>query len=226
MFCQSPFCKHDMLQPSANGRELSECRRQISSRASVIGKGKGPSGILRYGRTASRTSCRPTKGRFPPSAESLSTRDDRFGQPEAGKLFHISNRRPADEGYGGCSVPRRPGPVPEPNAALRVGVMGEAGDFKCLTFVKLKPRPFRKPGLFFKQEPRCSASWVRWRPLSLTCTCRISERAPPPEPAAYSFCTTLTWCRWPAVARCRIGVPAQPATTRAPEANHEIRSAM
>jgi hypothetical protein len=28
--------------------------------------------------------------------------------------------------------------------------MGEAGDFKCLTFVKLKPRPFRKPGLFFR----------------------------------------------------------------------------
>jgi hypothetical protein len=50
-------------------------------------------------------------------------------------------------------VPRRPGPAPEPNAALRVGVMGEAGDFKCLTFVKLKPRPVRKPGLFFKREP-------------------------------------------------------------------------
>jgi hypothetical protein len=52
-------------------------------------------------------------------------------------------------------VPRRPGSAPEPNAALRVGVMGEAGDFKCLTFVKLKPRPFRKPGLFFriKREP-------------------------------------------------------------------------
>src|SRR5262249_38064151 len=31
--------------------------------------------------------------------------------------------------------------------------MGEAGDFKCLTFVKLKPRPVRKPGLFFKREP-------------------------------------------------------------------------
>lgn len=28
--------------------------------------------------------------------------------------------------------------------------MGEAGDFKCLTFVKLKPRPVRKPGLFFR----------------------------------------------------------------------------
>jgi hypothetical protein len=69
-------------------------------------------------------------------------------------LFHISNKRPADEG-GGCSVPRRPGPAPEPNAELRVGVMGEAGDFKCLTFVKLKPRPVRKPGLFFriKREP-------------------------------------------------------------------------
>src|SRR5262245_43412534 len=55
----------------------------------------------------------------------------------------------------------RPGPAPEPNAALRVGMMGEAGDFKCLTFVKLKPRPVRKPGLFFKREPRCSASWAR-----------------------------------------------------------------
>jgi hypothetical protein len=37
--------------------------------------------------------------------------------------------------------------------------MGEAGDFKCLTSVKLKPRPFRNPGLFFKREPRCSTSW-------------------------------------------------------------------
>src|SRR5262249_4298385 len=80
---------------------------------------------------------------------------------EAGKLFHISNKRPADEGYRGCSVPRRPSAAPEPNAALRVGVMGEAGDFKCLTFVKLKPRPVRKPGRFFKREPRCSASWAR-----------------------------------------------------------------
>jgi hypothetical protein len=55
-------------------------------------------------------------------------------------------------------VPRRPGSAPEPNAALWVGVMGEAGDFKCLTSVKLKPRPFRKPGLFFriKREPPLS----------------------------------------------------------------------
>jgi hypothetical protein len=32
---------------------------------------------------------------------------------------------------------------------------GETGDFKCLTLVKLKPRPFKKPGLFFriKREP-------------------------------------------------------------------------
>jgi hypothetical protein len=30
-----------------------------------------------------------------------------------------------------------------------VGVMGETGDFKCLTLVKLKPPPFRKSGLFF-----------------------------------------------------------------------------
>jgi len=75
------------------------------------------------------------------------------------------------------------GPAPARSGAgtecgVRVGMMGEAGDFKCLTFVKLKPRPFRKPGLFFKREPRCSASWVRWRPLSVTCTCRISERRP------------------------------------------------
>src|SRR5262249_24509601 len=40
---------------------------------------------LAWGRTAARTSCRPTKGRFPPSAASLGTRDDRFGQPEADK---------------------------------------------------------------------------------------------------------------------------------------------
>jgi hypothetical protein len=40
-----------------------------------------------------------------------------------------------------------------------VGMMGEAGDFKCLTLVKLGPRP-SKTGLFFriKREPRCSAS--------------------------------------------------------------------
>jgi hypothetical protein len=175
----------------------------MSGRVSVIGKKrKGPSGISREGRTASRTSCRPTKGRFPPSAESLSTRDDRFGQPEAGKLFHISNRCPADGLFG--PAPARSGAGTE--CGVAGWVMGEAGDFKCLTSVKLKPRPVRKPGLFFKREPRCSASWRlgvlgSLRPPSVTCTWRISEGAAPPEPAAYSFCTTLTWCRWPAVAR-------------------------
>jgi hypothetical protein len=36
--------------------------------------------------------------------------------------------------------------------------MGETGDFKCLTRVKLKPRPLRSRGFFFsiKREPRCS----------------------------------------------------------------------
>src|SRR5262245_1484590 len=161
----------------------------MSGRVSVIGKKrKGPSGISREGRTASRTSCRPTKGRFPPSAESLSTRDDRFGQPEAGKLFHISNRCPADGLFG--PAPARSGAGTE--CAVAGWVMGEAGDFKCLTSVKLKPRPVRKPGLFFKREPRCSASWRlgvlgSLRPPSVTCTWRISEGAAPPEPAAYSF---------------------------------------
>jgi hypothetical protein len=121
----------------------------MSGRASVIGK-KGAVRDLAWGPDGLADVVPTDQGRFPPSAESLSTRDDRFGQPEAGKLFHIFNKRPADEGYSGCSVPRRPGPAPEPNAALRVGVMGEAGDFKCLTSVKLKPRPVRKPGLFFR----------------------------------------------------------------------------
>src|SRR5262245_51438451 len=78
----------------------------------------------------------------------------------------------------------RPGPAPEPNAALRVGMMGEAGDFKCLTFVKLKPRPVRKPGLFFKRELRCSASWARWRPLSVACTC--GRRHPRQRPTHFA----------------------------------------
>jgi hypothetical protein len=92
------------------------------------------------------------------------------------------------------SVPRRPSPASEPNAALRVGVMGEAGDFKCLTFVKLKPRPVRKPGLFFR-SPRSVLG-------SLATALRyLHLQAAPPETAAYSFCTNLTWCRWPAVAR-------------------------
>ena len=35
---------------------------------------------------------------------------------------------------------------------------GEAGDFKCLTLVKLKPRPFKKPGLFFRNQARARCS--------------------------------------------------------------------
>ncbi len=56
---------------------------------------------------------------------------------------------------------------------------GETGDFKCLTLVKLKPRPFKEPGLFFRNQARarCSPSGASWRPLSVTCTWRISETA-------------------------------------------------
>src|SRR5262249_19439952 len=103
MFCQSPFCKHNMRLPSANGRER-RCAHPQNERAQSA---TAPSGISRGGRTASRTSCRPTKGRFPPSAESLGTRDDRFGQPKAGKSLLIFNHCPADQGCNSCSVPRR-----------------------------------------------------------------------------------------------------------------------
>src|SRR5262249_57564517 len=99
----------------------------MSGRVSVIGKKrKGPSGISREGRTASRTSCRPTKGRFPPSAESLCTRDDRFGQPEADKS--LSGSAPA-------------GLAPEPNAGLGVGVLVEAADFQHLPLLDSSPLP-------------------------------------------------------------------------------------
>ena len=45
---------------------------------------------------------------------------------------------------------------------------GETGDFKCLTVVKLKPRPFRKPGLFFESNKSSlrfgiPASWASTR---------------------------------------------------------------
>ena len=42
--------------------------------------------------------------------------------------------------------------MPRNRTALQVWGDGETGDFKCLTVVKLKPRPFRKPGLFFESN--------------------------------------------------------------------------
>ena len=57
------------------------------------------------------------------------------------------------------SISAPAGSAPEPNAGWGVGMMGEAGDFNCLTLVKLGPRP-SKTGLFFriKRESRCSPS--------------------------------------------------------------------
>jgi hypothetical protein len=40
---------------------------------------------------------------------------------------------------------------------FRVGADGETGDFKGLHSVQLKPRPLRKPGLFFEAD----ADWGR-----------------------------------------------------------------
>src|SRR5262249_27730394 len=53
--------------------------------------------------------------------------------------------------WSGKAKPRGPNGA-EPNAALRCWGDGETGDFKCPTLVKLKPRPFRKPGLFFESN--------------------------------------------------------------------------
>jgi hypothetical protein len=38
---------------------------------------------------------------------------------------------------------------------------GETGDFKCLTLVKLKPRPFKKPGLFLQKSSESPLLSVR-----------------------------------------------------------------
>src|SRR5215813_3337919 len=62
--------------------------------------------------------------------------------------------------------------------------MGEAGDFKCLTFVKLKPRPVRKPGLFFRIKRESPRSVLGSLATALCCS---HLQAAPPETAAYSF---------------------------------------
>src|SRR5215471_2231609 len=157
----------------------------MSGRVSVIGKErKGPSEISREGRTASRTSCRPTKGRFPPSAESLCTRDDRFGQPEADKSL-----------FGSAPA----GLAPEPNARLGVGVMGEAGDFKCLTLVNSGPVPLRRGfSLESSESPAALRPKLAGDRPPLLVLGGFPRGRHDSRPTGFSL--PLMWCRWPAVA--------------------------
>src|SRR5262249_36657992 len=101
---------------------------------------------------------------------------------------------------------------------------GETGDFKCLTVVKLKPRPFRKPGLSFESNE----SSLRARHVFLPKTERLASCIPEVtadsgwgavqlrnSPCPHSSrAASLPWARHQPAGRRR--PPPHPALGRAP----------